>query len=188
MRREIFFQSVFVCLFVFFFFFLASSCRACRSWSLLQLPTRSSNSGRPLFPSSSPHISLSSPPLLRCPTRRRVSTPSPIPLFGFSIRIACCVSKIVRQNPKKKGALELFCSLYGDRKFPPLPVALFLAPLTCSCSCLFVSCCTQARSVREAAAPGWSSRRPCSCRGRNACPPRLTMHPRRLKRLAKRIT
>ena len=49
MRREIFFQSV--------SFFLVRrrllpSCRACRSWVLLQLLTRSSNNGRPLFPSS----------------------------------------------------------------------------------------------------------------------------------------
>ena len=48
MCREIFFQSV-------FFWVrrrLLPSCRACRSWVLLQLLTRSSNNGRPLFPSS----------------------------------------------------------------------------------------------------------------------------------------
>ncbi|KAG2590747.1 hypothetical protein PVAP13_5NG464940 [Panicum virgatum] len=59
MRREIFFQSVF-----FVRRRLIPSCRACRSWVLLQLLTRSSNNGRRCFPPPSRPLScffLSSP-------------------------------------------------------------------------------------------------------------------------------
>jgi len=174
MRREIFFLSKCVCV-----LFLASSCRACRSWFLLQLlpvPPTADDRCFPLPPVLSLSLSSPSSPFPNPPPCKH---PSSNPHFSFLIRIACGVSK--NRQAKQKGA-KAVCLLYGDCKFPLLLVALFLAPL--SCSCLF-SLCMQARSGLEAAVPGWSSHRRCS--GRNACPPRLTMHSSLLKRLAKRI-
>lgn len=102
MRREIFFEKC-------FFFvrrrLLLPSCRACRSLVSSPTTTRSSNNGRPLFPStlssSLPFLSLPSPfphpPLCKQPSLCPRMSNS---LFSFSIRIACGISKIGRQKKR----------------------------------------------------------------------------------------
>jgi hypothetical protein len=99
---------LFVCLFSFWLRRVAPAVLGLFSNYLPVPPTADDRCFPPPLPTSLSPL----PPLLRCPTRRRVSTPSPIPLFGFSIRIACCVSKIVRQNPKKRGARAVLFALW----------------------------------------------------------------------------